>query len=107
MTAAIPMQKKGQTGKIIKRLLKYLLASKIRVIIMVISGMISVGLVALGPKILGKATNVLFSGILGTMLQKQGVPAGTPTEQVVAARRAQGQGSFAGMLATLNVKARQ
>jgi ATP-binding cassette subfamily B multidrug efflux pump len=107
MTAAIPMQKKGQTGKIIKRLLKYLLASKIRVIIMVISGMISVGLVALGPKILGKATNVLFSGILGTMLQKQGVPAGTPTEQVVAALRAQGKGSFADMIASMNVKAGQ
>ncbi|MDN6522215.1 MAG: ABC transporter ATP-binding protein, partial [Bifidobacterium crudilactis] len=101
------MQKKGQTGKIIKRLLKYLLASKIRVIIMVISGMISVGLVALGPKILGKATNVLFSGILGTMLQKQGVPAGTPTEQVVAALRAQGNGYLADMIASQNDKARQ
>ncbi|MFT9111876.1 MAG: ABC transporter ATP-binding protein [Bifidobacterium psychraerophilum] len=104
MPAAIPVQKKGQTGKIIKRLLHYLLASKIRVGIMVVSGMISVGLIVLGPKILGRATNVLFSGILGTMLQKQGVPKGTPMKQVIAALHARGQGSLADMISSMDVK---
>ncbi|MCI1635800.1 ABC transporter ATP-binding protein [Bifidobacterium sp.] len=104
MASAIPVQKKGQTGNIIKRLLHYLLASKVRVITMVVSGMISVGLIVLGPKILGKATNVLFSGILGMMLQQQGIPKGTSTKQVISGLRAQGKDSFADMISSMNVK---
>jgi ATP-binding cassette subfamily B multidrug efflux pump len=52
----------------------------------------------LGPKILGMATDVIFTGVLGKNL-----PSGATKEQVVAGLRAQGNGRFADMVERLNV----
>ena len=52
----------------------------------------------LGPKILGKATDVIFTGVIGKNL-----PAGATKEQVVAGLRAQGNDTFADLVQRLDV----
>lgn len=54
---------------------------------------VSVGLNVVGPKILGKATDLVFSGIIGRQL-----PAGETKAQVLERMRASGQSSVADML---------
>ncbi len=58
----------------------------------------SVTLNVVGPKILGNATNIIFEGVMGTMLAEN-FPAGTTQEQAVEALRAAGQTQFADLLA--------
>ncbi|MFG3048638.1 ABC transporter ATP-binding protein [Streptomyces sp. NPDC048241] len=54
---------------------------------------ISVALSVIGPKILGKATDLVFAGIVGRKM-----PAGASKEQVLDSLRERGQGSIADML---------
>ncbi|MGV9786380.1 ABC transporter ATP-binding protein [Streptomyces sp. NPDC003435] len=54
---------------------------------------ISVALNVIGPKILGKATDLVFAGIVGRKM-----PAGASKEQVLDSLRERGQGSVADML---------
>ncbi|NUO97848.1 MAG: ABC transporter ATP-binding protein, partial [Nonomuraea sp.] len=51
-----------------------------------------------GPKILGHATDLIFSGIIGARL-----PAGVTKEQAVAGLRAKGENTFADMVASMSV----
>jgi len=51
-----------------------------------------------GPKILGMATDVIFTGFIGKSL-----PSGASKEQVIETLRAQGNGKFADMVERLNV----
>lgn len=64
---------------------------------------VSVTLAVLGPKMLGNATNIIFDGVMGRLLAANGVPAGTPQDQVVEALRAQGQDRFADMVSGMDV----
>ena len=57
----------------------------------------SVVLSAIGPKILGGATDLIFAGMFG----KQ-IPAGVTQQQAAEALRAQGQDSLADMLAAMD-----
>ncbi|MEU4515829.1 ABC transporter ATP-binding protein [Nonomuraea wenchangensis] len=61
-------------------------------------GTASVALTVAGPKILGRATDLIFSGIIGAQL-----PAGVTKEQAVAGLRARGQDTFADMVAAMHV----
>ncbi len=54
---------------------------------------VSVGLSVIGPKILGKATDLVFGGIVGRDL-----PAGATKEQVLESMRARGEDRIADML---------
>ena len=54
---------------------------------------IGITLNVLGPRILGWATDVIFTGVIGKTL-----PAGMTKEQVVARLRAEGNPTFAGVL---------
>ncbi|MFF8727515.1 ABC transporter ATP-binding protein [Streptomyces sp. NPDC015171] len=54
---------------------------------------VSVGLNVVGPKILGRATDLVFSGIIG-----RGMPAGATKDQVLDSMRERGQGRMADML---------
>jgi ATP-binding cassette subfamily B protein len=58
----------------------------------------SVTLSVLGPRILGHATDIIFSGIIG-----RGLPAGLTKAQAVARLRAQGNNRFADLLAGTDV----
>ena len=48
---------------------------------------------AIGPRVLGHATDLLFNGVIG-----RGLPAGITKEQAVAAARERGDGAFADLL---------
>ncbi len=58
----------------------------------------SVGLSVLGPRLLGDATNLIFSGVIAKRL-----PAGVSQAEEVARLRHQGQGTLASMLGSMHL----
>jgi len=61
-------------------------------------GIVSVALSVIGPKILGNATDLIFSGLIGGRL-----PAGVTKAQAVAHLRATGQSRIADMVSAMDV----
>jgi len=82
----------------LRRLLARLGPERIRLLIVLVLGVTSVGFLVTGPRILGDAINVLFNGIVGKQL-----PAGVTKEQAIALLRAHGQGQLADMISGMNV----
>ncbi|WP_153814404.1 ABC transporter ATP-binding protein [Streptomyces sp. SUK 48] len=76
-----------------KRLLAQFKPERLTVYGLLVCVVVSVALSVIGPKILGRATDLVFSGIIGRQL-----PAGTTKAQVLAQMRAHGKGSVADML---------
>ena len=81
-----------------KRLLGHLAPERMILIAVVALAVIGILMNVLGPKILGLATDVIFTGIIGKDL-----PAGATKEQVVANLRATGDDTFADMVQRLDV----
>ena len=52
----------------LKRLFGYLKPHKTQLIIVMVLSIVCVVLTIAGPKILGKATNILFEGVIGCLL---------------------------------------
>lgn len=77
----------------IKRLVGLLRPERALVTIAIVLGTISVVLGAVGPKVLGWATDWIFAGIIGKQL-----PAGVSKDQLVASLRAQGDNQKADLL---------
>ncbi|MGQ5260380.1 ABC transporter ATP-binding protein [Micromonospora sp. ZYX-F-536] len=98
MTAGMPAEKSMNFGPSARRLLGRLRPHRLHLTAIVTLAVVSVGFSVAGPKILGHATDLIFSGVIGRQL-----PAGTTTEQAVAAARASGNDSFADMLARMDV----
>ena len=94
----------GSRRHTVGRLVHYLLASPWRVIVMVLAGMTAVAMIVIGPKVMGEATNVLFEGLLGSMLVKMGAKPGTPKQAVVTYLQSRGQDKFARMIDSMNVQ---
>nr|WP_244859890.1 ABC transporter ATP-binding protein [Intrasporangium calvum] len=92
-----PGEKSLNFGPSAKRLLGLLRPERGKVVGVVTLVVVSVFLSAIGPKILGRATDLIFGGLLGRQLG-QNVPAGATTEQVVAGLRARGEENLADML---------
>ena len=82
----------------LRRLLGHLAPERLILILAVLLAIAGVVMNVLGPKILGMATDVIFTGVLGKNL-----PSGASKEQVVAELRAQGSDKFAEMVERLNV----
>lgn len=76
-----------------KRLLAQFKPERATLIVMLICGVLSVGLSVSGPKILGRATDLVFAGIIGRQM-----PAGASKEQVLRSMRDRGEGGIADML---------
>ncbi|NEA47863.1 ABC transporter ATP-binding protein [Streptomyces sp. SID10815] len=76
-----------------KRLLAQFRPERVTLYALLLCVVISVTLSVLGPKILGKATDLVFAGIIGRQL-----PGGATKEQVLQNMREHGQGSVADML---------
>ncbi|WP_416971776.1 ABC transporter ATP-binding protein [Streptomyces sp. 4F14] len=76
-----------------KRLIGYFKPERLTVYALLVCVVISVGLNVVGPKILGKATDLVFAGIIGRQM-----PAGESKEQVLQGMRDNGQSSVADML---------
>jgi len=81
-----------------RRLLARLRAERVKLVSAVGLGVVAVGFMVTGPKILGAATNVLFDGIVGKRL-----PAGMTQAQAEALLRAHGQGQLADMLSGMTI----
>ncbi|MGW3268508.1 ABC transporter ATP-binding protein [Streptomyces sp. NPDC001056] len=76
-----------------KRLLAQFKPERLTVYGLLACVVVSVTLSVIGPKILGRATDLVFSGIIGRQM-----PAGATKEQVLAQMRAHGKGAVADML---------
>ncbi|MEU6877170.1 ABC transporter ATP-binding protein [Streptomyces sp. NPDC046712] len=76
-----------------KRLLKQLAPERGALWLMLIAGVLSVAASVVGPKILGKATDLVFAGVVGREM-----PEGTTKAQQIEQLRAAGDGGMADML---------
>ena len=95
---ARPVEKSLNFFPSLRRLLGHLAPERMILILVVLLAVIGIVMNVLGPKILGMATDVIFTGIIGKDL-----PSGATKEQVVAALRAEGNNTFADMVERLNV----
>ncbi|WP_306364274.1 ABC transporter ATP-binding protein [Nocardia sp. CC227C] len=93
-----PDAKAKSFGPSLKRLLRRLAPERSSLTVIFVLAVVSVVLNTLGPQILGKATNLIFDGVVGKQL-----PAGQSKEQVVEQLRASGDTTFADMLASMDV----
>ncbi len=87
------------------RMVGLLRPERVRMAWVVVLGLLSVAAAVAGPKILGRATNVIFEGFIGKAIVSQlppGVDASSVTVgQLIEALRAQGQTQLADMLSGL------
>ena len=81
-----------------KRMVGLLGAYRKTLVVVALAAVGTVVLAVAAPKVLGQATNVIFEGVISTML-----PAGTTKAQAVEALRAQGMDDFATMLSAMDV----
>ncbi|MFE9583254.1 ABC transporter ATP-binding protein [Nocardia sp. NPDC006044] len=95
-----PDAKAKSFGPSLKRLLRRLAPEKKFVWLVVLLAITSVVLNTLGPYMLGKATNLVFDGVVGKQLK---FPPGTTKEQAVEYLRSKGDNTFADMLSAMNV----
>lgn len=80
------------------RLLRRLTPQRWRTVAVIAMAVGGIALSAIGPRVLGHATDLLFNGMIGRQL-----PAGLTREQAIAAARARGDTTFAEMLSGMNV----
>ena len=92
-----PVEKPLDFKASLRRFLGYLRPQRTRVVVALVLGVASVALSVVGPKIMGKATDIIFEGVVGKALGGR-FPAGTTAEQAVEALRANGQGTLADLL---------
>ena len=81
-----------------KRMVGLLGAYRVSLMIVALAAVGTVVLAVAAPKVLGQATNVIFEGVVSTML-----PAGTTKAQAVEMLRARGMEDFASMLSAMDV----
>ena len=93
-----PPERSKDPRATVRRLLARLRPERVRLMIVLIFGVTSVGFLVTGPKILGTATNILFNGVVGKQL-----PAGITKAQAIALLRAHGQGQLADMISGMNI----
>ena len=81
-----------------KRMVGLLGVHRISLVVVALAAVGTVVLAVAAPKVLGQATNVIFEGVVSTML-----PAGTTKAQAIEALRARGMDDFATMLSAMDV----
>jgi ATP-binding cassette subfamily B protein len=96
MGAGVPAEKSQNFGPSAKRLIGLMRPERASLYAVLAFAVTSVALNAVGPKILGRATDLIFAGVVGRHL-----PATATRAEVVAGLRAQGQGTFADMVARM------
>ncbi len=98
MAMGMPGEKSQNFLPSAKRLMRRLRPERGPVVLVVFLSVVSVVLSAVGPKILGHATNLIFEGFFGSRL-----PAGASKESVIAGLRASGQSQLADLLSGMDV----
>ena len=91
-------QKSLEFGPSAKRLLARLRPERPRVFAVLLTAVLSVGLSAIGPRVLGRATDIIFAGAIGSRL-----PAGMTKAEAIDAARATGQGQVADLLSAVDL----
>ncbi len=81
-----------------KRLAGRLRPEHFRVIVVLVAAVVSVALVALGPRVLGRATDIVFAGAIGREL-----PEGLTKEQVIEMISSEGDVQIADMLSGVDL----
>jgi ATP-binding cassette, subfamily B, multidrug efflux pump len=94
----MPTEKPMQFWPSVRRLLQRLSPERFKLAAVIGLGVTSVVFLVIGPKILGHATDLIFSGAIGKRL-----PSGVTLEQVIAAARRSGNGNLANLLSTMHV----
>jgi ATP-binding cassette, subfamily B, multidrug efflux pump len=95
---ARPVEKSLNFFPSLKRLVGHLAPERMILSLSVLLAVVGIFLNVMGPRILGMATDVIFTGVVGKSL-----PSGATKEQVVAALRAEGNNTFADLVERLNV----
>ncbi|MQY26856.1 putative ABC transporter ATP-binding protein [Nocardia sp. RB56] len=93
-----PGTKAKSFGPSLRRLAVRLAPEKVYLAIIFVLATTAVVLNTLGPQILGRATNLIFDGVIGKQL-----PAGLTKDQAIAGLRDQGQNRLADMLRGMDV----
>ena len=96
--AGMPAEKPMTFWPSVRRLMRRLSPERLKLVTVLALGVASVAFMVIGPKILGRATDLIFAGAIGRRL-----PAGLTNPQVVAAARAAGNNNIADMLARMHV----
>ena len=98
MSGETPPRKPKHFWPSVKRLFGLMTSEKLGLINVVLLVIGSVVLTVIAPKILGKAMDVVYSGVIGSQM-----PAGSNIDDIIAAARAEGRDDFANMLSTADV----
>jgi ATP-binding cassette, subfamily B, multidrug efflux pump len=98
MAAGMPAEKSMTFWPSAKRLLRRLRPHRLQLSAIIALAVASVTLAVIGPKILGHATDIIFSGVVGKRL-----PEGSTLQQAVDQARASGNDNLADMLARMDV----
>jgi len=98
MGAGMPTEKSMNFLPSAKRLIGRLRPYRAPLLLVIALGVTSVALSVYVPKIMGKATDIIFSGVMGRR-----VPADMTKEQYVAVLRAKGQGTYADFLSHIDL----
>jgi ATP-binding cassette subfamily B protein len=91
-------QKSLDFGSSAKRLAGRLRPERLRVISVFLAAVVSVALSAIGPRVLGQATDLIFAGVIGSRL-----PEGMTKAEAIDAARAQGQDQIADLLSGVDL----
>jgi ATP-binding cassette subfamily B multidrug efflux pump len=98
MGAMMPAEKARDFKGSLKRLSGYLKPHRVLLVIVALLSIAGVVLTIAGPKILGRATNILFEGVIGKQL-----PPGLGKEQIIAMLKAAGRDQMAEMVSGMNI----
>lgn len=90
-------EKAKDFGGSLRRLVRQLRPERTRLVVAVVMGVASVVMAVLGPKILGRATDLILAGVIGKQM-----PPGATKEQVVEQTVAEGNQQLADMLRNLD-----
>ena len=94
----MPAEKAMSFGPSVRRLIGRLAPQRAKVAAVIALGVTSVTFAVIAPRVLGRATDIIFRGAIGRQL-----PAGRSADQVIAATRASGHGNLADLLARMHV----
>ena len=86
-----------------RRLIAELRPERGRIALVVTLTVVAVVLSVAAPKILARATNILFEGVMGSALARAGVPEGTTGDQLARMLRAGGRDDYADMVSAYDV----
>src|SRR5262249_40566700 len=93
-----PVEKSINFGPSLRRLLGHLRPERPIIVMVLVLAIAGILMNVVGPKILGRATDIIFSGVIGQQL-----PAGTGKDQLVARLRASGRESFASFIEGMDI----